>query len=386
MIKRTLKLPKRHSFFLFGPRQTGKSTLLNKDFPAKNVIYYNLLQTDVFTRLAANPKIFREEVLSRDSKITHIIINEVQLIPEILNEVHYLIEQPNSPYFCLSGSSARKLKRSQANLLAGRAWQYYLYPLTHMELRNTFSLNKALNLGTLPSVYLDDDPLSSRKTLKTYVETYLKEEIQAEVITRGVGSFLKFLNIAADCNGSIINYSTIARECGVQLNTVKGYFQILEDTLIGFYLLPYANSQRKRLNKHPKFYFFDNGVLRAIQNQLTVELKPQTYAYGRAFENFIITEIIRLATYQEKDYTFSFYRTSNKAEVDLIIETPRKETYAIEIKSSEQPNISALGGLKSFQKICPKAELFCVSNASHKRIVSGISILPWKDVFEVIGL
>ena len=212
MIERHLKLPKKHSFFLFGPRQTGKSTLLYNSFPREKTLIYNLLKSEEYLRLSANPQLFREEVLARDKNITHVIVDEVQRVPDLLNEIHYILETPLAPYFCLSGSSARKLKRSQANLLAGRAWRYNLYPLTRQELGEKFSLDTALNIGTLPSVYLAEDAASSHQTLRTYVETYLKEEIEAEALTRNLGGFIRFLDLAADSNLNIINYSTIARE------------------------------------------------------------------------------------------------------------------------------------------------------------------------------
>lgn len=254
--------------------------------------------------------------------------------------------------------------------------------MTHIELGGRFSLDKALNLGTLPSVYLSENEDGARHTLKAYVETYLKEEIQEEAIVRNLSGFLRFLLLAGDENGNIINYSNIARETGTSYHTVKEYFQILEDTLIGFFLFPYAKSSRKRLVKHPKFYFFDIGVQRALTKKTGVALTRRTSDYGRAFEHFIIAEAMRLAAYHELDYTFSFYGTSSQAEVDLIIETPEKKTIAVEIKAADNPDIASLRGLKSFASICPVAELYCASLAPHKRIVDGICILPWKELFQ----
>ena len=384
MINRILPLPKNHSFFLFGPRQTGKSTLLKSLLKSETTLFYDLLKTEEYLRLSANPTLFREEILSRDQKITHVVVDEIQRIPDLLNEVHWILEGTNPPYFCLSGSSARKLKRSHANLLAGRAWTYHLFPLTSQELGERFSLERALNLGTLPSVYLDPDIESARRTLKSYVETYLKEEVQAEAIVRNVGSFLRFLSLAGDENGNVINYSNISRETGTTYKTVKEYFQILEDTLIGFFLLPYSKSTRKRLVQHPKFYFFDPGVHRALTQKITVPLQRKTTEYGRSFEHFLITEIIRLARYKELDYEFSFYQSSNEAEVDLIIETPQGLTYAIEMKSLENPDSSSLRGLKSFRQICQKATLYCACLAPRKRTIGDISILPWQEVLAEI--
>ena len=387
MINRLLNLPKEHTFFLFGPRQTGKSTLLKANFKPEVTLFYDLLKSDEYLRLSANPSLFRQEILARSPGITHVVVDEIQRIPELLNEIHHLIEQPGAPYFCLSGSSSRKLKRSHANLLGGRAWTFHLFPLTHQEAGGTsFSMDKALNFGTLPPLYLCNTREDAQRTLKSYVETYLKEEIQAEAIVRNLGGFLRFLVLAADENGNILNYSNLARETGTNYQTIKDYFQILEDTLIGFFLLPYSRSTRKRLIKHPKFYFFDTGVQRALAKRVSVELQPKTFEFGNVFEHFMIIEIMRLAAYKEKDYRFSFYHSSTHAEVDLIVETPQGETYAIEIKSSENPDSSALKGLYSFQEICPSAKLYCVCLASRKRQIKNITIYPWRDIFEVVGL
>ena len=208
-ISRRLKLPAHHSFFLFGPRQTGKSTLLRLTFSADKIIYYDFLKSEEHIRLSANPHLFRQEVASRGPRIKYVIVDEIQRIPQLLNEIHHILENPSPPYFCLSGSSARKLKRSHANLLAGRAWKFQIFPLTHLELEKQFSLNKALNNGTLPSVYLAENLSSAQKTLRSYVEVYLKEEIEQEALTRNLGGFIRFLNLAAEENGNIINHSTM---------------------------------------------------------------------------------------------------------------------------------------------------------------------------------
>lgn len=384
MIKRQLNIAKNESFFLFGARQTGKSTLLHDLFSGPGVYYYDLLKTDEFTRLAAHPEIFREEVASRNPKVTHIIIDEVQRIPALLNEVQYLMESAGAPVFILSGSSARKLKRSKANLLAGRALNYHLYPLTGGELGDNFSLTKALQIGTLPSVYLEESMELAQDRLRAYVEIYLKEEIELEAQFRRIGTFLHFLTIAAAENGNSINFSNIARETGVSYQTVKSYFQILEDTLIGNFLFPYHKSQRKRLAKHPKFYFFDPGVVRALTKKLSVRLEPKTSEFGRAFEHFVLLEIMRQADYQKLDYNFSYYRTEAGAEVDLIIETPNGETFALEIKGTDSIGATHLKGLLSFKEICPKAKLYCLSLSPRKRQVGDITILPWQEAMTEI--
>lgn len=386
MIKRTINLPHQKSFFIFGPRQTGKSTLLNFTFPKEHVLYYNLLLSDEYRRLSARPEVFREEVLSRNKNKSHVILDEVQRIPELLNEVHALIESPGAPYFCMSGSSARKLKKSHANLLAGRAWTYYLHPFTHIELGEHFSLEKALRFGTLPPVYLSENEENTIKTLKSYTETYLKEEVEAESLLRKIASFHRFMPLAASENGNVINFSAIARETGTTYKTVREYFKIFEDTLIGFFLYPYISSWRKRLVKHPKFYFFDIGVARAIAGKSAAVLEPGTREYGKAFEHFIVLEIIRLRDYAEKDLKISFFRTEQGTEVDLILENPDGRIFAVEVKASIEPHSSELRGLKSFARDFPQAELICICLAPKQRETDGIKIMPWRDFFAHIGL
>lgn len=387
MFKRRLELPRDRSFFLFGPRQTGKSTLLKKTYSETETIYYDLLKSDEYTRLAANPSLFREEVLARDKSKTHVIIDEVQRIPQLLNEVQSIMTSPGKPpVFCLSGSSARKLKRAQANLLAGRAWTCHLHPLTHLECGPLFSLDKALRIGTLPSIYSEEKEESAHRSLKAYVNTYLQEEIAAEAITRNIGAFLRFLPLAAFENGNILNYSNIAKETGISYKTVQEYFQVLQDTLIGFLLPAFTKSARKQLAKHPKFYFFDTGVHRAVCGKLSVPLHPGTSEYGDVFEHFIVCEIARLIDYAGKDYTLSFYRTKDGAEVDLIIETPAGKIFAIEIKSSRAPDAARLRGLKSFGRDFPEASLFCAAPVPRARLLDGIKIVPWQDIFGFLEL
>lgn len=380
--KRLAELPQNASFFLFGPRQVGKSTLIKETFNAERSVYYNLLQEKEFTRLIANPSLFGEEVEKLNPKITHVIIDEVQRIPALLNEVHNLIENSKTPrYFILSGSSARKLKRGQANMLGGRAWTRYLYPLTYKELGDDFDLARVLRFGSLPSIYLSNDEAAQEK-LESYVETYLTEEIKAEAIVRNVGAFSRFLKLAANESGNLLNYSNISREAATSNQSIKEYFQILEDTLIGYLLEPYDKSTRKRLVKHPKFYLFDNGVRNALIKNLSNEVEPGTYAYGIAFEHFIVNEIIRLNRYYKKNYELSFYRSTNGAEVDLILEDPQGTVLAVEIKSSEVPSKADLKGLFSFQEIRPEAKLICVSRAKSQRGLGDITVYPWQEFLE----
>lgn len=380
MIARELNIPKNNSFFLFGPRQSGKSTLLKSQFPAETTYYYDLLKTEEYLRLSAHPTLLREEVQSRLKTLTHVVIDEIQRVPELLNEVHHVMESGNSPVFILTGSSARKLKRSKANLLAGRALTYHLYPLTATELGSQFQLRKALEMGTLPSVYLDDNIDIAQNRLRSYVETYLKEEIELEAQVRQIGLFVRFLTVAGSENGNVLNFSNIARDTGTSYQTVKSYFQILEDTLLGQFLLPFHKSLRKRSSHHPKFYFFDPGVVRALTKRLTVPLESATSDFGRAFEHWFILEVIRRSDYLRLDYQFSFYRTESGAEVDLIVETPRGNVCAIEIKASDPMDNTHLRGLKSFAAAHPKAKLACACLAPRLRQSAEITILPYQDV------
>ncbi len=382
MVLRNLKLPKDRSFFLFGPRQVGKTTLLKSSFEKDKSAFYDLLDSDLYLKFVARPALFTEEINKLDSKISHVLVDEIQRIPDLLNEVHRIIESDKPRVFVLSGSSARKLKKQGANMLAGRALSYKLYPLTYEELGEDFDLQKALELGTLPAVYLDDSLDYAKETLYSYVTTYLEQEVKLEAQVRNLGPFVRFLSLAASENGKIINYSNIANDIFVDYKTVQDYYQVLEDTLIGFFLPAYAKSSRKQLSKSPKFYFFDTGVQRAIYKKLESPLIPQTQDYGDSFEHFFIAEIMRLAHYKRKQLDFSYYRTKDGAEVDLIIERPDAKCFAIEIKSSQSVKLNKLKGLKSFSAVRGDAELMCASNSTNVAGNHEISIYPWREVID----
>lgn len=385
-IERTIKLPKNKSFFLFGPRQTGKSTLLKTEFPLEKTLYYDLLKSEVYRKLLARPEIFRNEVTAalKTKDLSHIVIDEVQKIPQLLDEVHVLVESGVSCSFILSGSSSRKLKRYQANMLAGRAWTYHLHPFSSMELKSDFHLVSALKYGTLPVVYLNPEELEKRETLRSYVETYIKEEIEIEANIRNLSGFLRFLPIAAAQNGELVNYSNIARESAVTNHTVREYYKILEDTLLGFFLMPYGKSIRKRMAKHPKFYFFDPGVVTALTNRLRVELQENSYEFGNAFEHFFILEIIRLNRYFRLDLELSFYRTERGSEVDCIIVTPAGKTIAVEIKSTTNPSSSMLKGLFSFKEKVANAQLILACRMEAAQSMKDVMVLPWQEAIEYI--
>lgn len=387
-IERILKLPEDQSFFLFGPRQVGKSTLIKHSFSEQSTIFIDLLIPADYRRYLKTPDLLKDEVLARQKKYTHIVIDEIQRVPELLNLVHYLIENDESkPKFILSGSSARKLKRGQANLLAGRALTYSLYPLSFFELKEDFNLDKALDFGTLPSVYFEESSDIAKQRLEAYSRTYLQEEIKAEALVRNLSAFMSFIDFVAEENGNEINYSNIAGDIGVSANTVKEYFQILEDTLLGFFLQAYNKSSRKRLSKRPKFYLFDTGVQRTLANRLSLSSAQGTGSYGKSFEHFIIREIHTLVNTLGYDFKLYYYRTSNGQEIDLILESPSKGLYAIEIKAKDANlKSSDFRALKSFVQENPDAKLICCSLSPRRRIEEGVLILPWQEVFQELGL
>jgi predicted AAA+ superfamily ATPase len=386
-IERTIKLPKNKSFFLFGPRQTGKSTLLKKEFISGKTLYYDLLKTDVYRKLLSRPETFRNEVIAalKSKKLSYVIIDEVQKVPHLLDEVHSLVESDVPCLFILNGSSSRKLKRCQANMLAGRAWTFQLYPFSSMELKDNFDLPTVLKYGTLPVIHLGVDEYEKRETLRSYVDTYIKEEIEIEANIRNLSGFLRFLPIAAYQNGELINYSNMARESGVSHHTVRDYYKILEDTLLGFFLLPYGKSIRKRMVKHPKFYFFDPGIVTTLTNRLRVDLNEMSYEFGKAFEHFFLLEIIKLNHYFRLDLDLSFYRTERGAEVDCIIETPAGKTIAVEIKAATNPSSSMLTGLISFKEKVAGAQLILACRVQRPQVIRDVTVLPWQDVLEHIN-
>lgn len=388
---RSISLPLDYSFFLFGPRQVGKSTILNYRFSKDETLIFDLLDLNEVRRLERDPGIFFRTIEARDTKkIKYVIVDEVQKLPWILDEVHRVMESSKSPpYFILTGSSARKLKKNQANLLAGRAIEKQLFPFIYEELANhddrVFNLDQVLQYGSLPKVYLAGSDDLKYEILRAYTNTYLREEIKEESLVRNLGAFNQFLLLAAEENGNTLNYSNIAQDVGVDMKTIKEYYQILIDTLMGFLLMPIKKSVRQQISKSPKFYFFDNGVQRALCEKLKSPLLKATKEMGRVFEHWLIKEIVYKANYYRRDYKFSFYRVKEEIEVDLIIEKPNGEILAIEIKANDHPREEKLKGLKSFAKVFPEARLICASLVQHPyKFDSGIEVLPWKDLLDEI--
>ena len=378
-IKRLLQLPLSRSFFLFGARNTGKSTLLKHVFEAKDCLWLDLLDPALEERYAREPISFKQEVLALDDNVQYVIIDEIQKLPKLLDIVHQLIESTNK-IFVMTGSSARKLKHGGANLLAGRAFFYNLYPFTSIELGKDFNLDAALHWGTLPAViYKMQSDSDKTSFLQAYAQTYLKEEIWLEQFIRKIDPFRKFLEVSAQSNGQILNFSNIAKDVGVDDKTIKQYFSILEDTLMGFILEPYHGSFRKRLQSKPKFFFFDTGVCRALSRMLSVPIKKSTSYYGDVFEHFIILECVRLANYYYPEYRFSYLKTKDDVEIDLIIERPGKKLLCIEIKSTDNVREDKLSAFANLVKDIDNSEAICISQEPRSKKVGDIIVLPWME-------
>jgi len=359
----------RESAFLWGARQTGKSTLLKAIFP--NSPYYDLLLSDEFARLSRAPSLLREEILGRPpARGCPVIIDEVQKIPSLLDEIQWLIVNKKIS-FILCGSSARKLKRAGANLLGGRALRYELYPLVSAEITD-FNLLRGLNHGFLPRHYLAADPC---KLIESYVGDYLKEEIAAEALTRSVPAFARFLESAAFSNGEIVNYRNIAAECGVSAPTVKEYFQILEDTLLARFLPVYQKRPKRRVIQSPKFYFFDVAVANYLLKRSVI--RPGSEAFGKAFEHFIFQELWAHSRYRGRNYPLAYWRTASQLEVDFIL---GDHEIAVEVKGSEISGEHQLKGLRAFAGEYKTAKSVVVSLDKRPRLVGGVQILPW-DIF-----
>ena len=306
-------------------------------------------------------------------------------MPKLLDVVHSKIEARGTR-FALTGSSARKLKRGSVNLLAGRAFVYHLFPFTTGELGELFDLESALEFGTLPGLLELETPEEKAEFLRSYALTYLKEEVWGEHLVRNLDPFRAFVEVAAQCNGELINFSRIARDVGVDTKTAQSYFQILEDTLLGYTLEPYHRSVRKRQSQAPKFYLFDCGVCRALSRTLNVQLNEGTYAFGRAFEHFVVTEALRRSDYLKNDFRFSYLRTKDGAEVDLVIERPGQSTLLVEIKSADSIDPTDLRNLKALRRDIHGSDAICLCREPMPRVVADVRILPWQQGLDELGM
>lgn len=369
MLSRILSLNEAstESIFFWGARQTGKSTLLKQLFPDAH--YYDLLLSDEYARLRFRPALLREECeMLNEGEL--VIIDEVQKIPALLDEVHWLITERNLR-FILCGSSARKLRRCGANLLGGRAIRKTLFPLVSAEIPD-FDIDVALNNGMLPRHYLIKDP---RQRLEAYVGDYLQQEIVAEAVVRRIDSFSRFLQVAALSDAEILNYTKIASDCGVSSKSVKEYFSILEETMLGYHIPAYSKVMRRKLVAAPKFYFFDVGIPNYLMKR--IPLKSGSSEYGHALEHLICQELKAYLSYRGIDKNLSYWRTSDhRYEVDFIVGDAE---VAIEVKSSEAVDSSETRGLRAFSEEHPSARLILVSMEQRPRRHKDIEIWPARE-------
>lgn len=365
MYPRLIKPPKNKSFFLFGPRGTGKTTWVKTNFP--QALYLDLLEAEIFNDLLANPQRL-EKFIPADFN-DWIIIDEIQRIPELLYEVHRLIENRRLK-FILTGSNSRKLKRKGPNLLAGRALVYHLYPLTITELGKDFILDKSLKYGHLPSIFKEQNP---KKYLESYVKTYLEEEIKQEGLTRNLAVFSRFLEAASFSQGQVLNISEVAREAAVERKVVSNYFSILEDLLIGNFLFVFNKRAKRRLIFHPKFYFFDVGVYKTIRP--VGPLDSLAEIEGIALETLFFQELKAINEYFNLGYNLYYWRTTNGVEVDFVL-YGEKGLYAFEVKRTDKIKSSTIKGLKIFQKDYPQAKCYLIYQGKRELSEGEIRILP----------
>lgn len=372
MLERILKLREIEddSLFLWGSRQTGKSTLLKVLFPKARL--YDLLKSDVRMAFQLRPALLREECeMLEEGEL--VIIDEVQKVPALLDEVHWLMENRRLR-FILSGSSARKLRRSGANLLGGRALRLTLFPFVSAEIPD-FDINRALNNGMLPRHYLVADP---SKRIQAYIGDYLQQEIVEEAIVRQLDAFTRFLQVAALSNTEIVNYTNIAQDCGVSAKTVKEYFAILEETMLGFYISAYTRVVKRKLIQSPKFYYFDVAIPNHILHRRA--LQPGTDLFGHTLEHFVIQELRAFVSYTfGEDKALSYWRTlDNKYEVDALIcdVLTNNVEVAIEVKSSDHVVSADTKGLKAFSEEHTDTKLILLSMEDRPRMLNGIEVWP----------
>lgn len=366
-----IELPKHQSAFLWGPRKTGKTTYLKTHFP--DSLIYDFLKTDLFINMSKNPALLREQLLAKPKEILRhpVILDEVQKVPQVLDEVHWLIENKGLR-FILCGSSARKLKRGHANLLGGRAWRYEMLPFVTAELEK-YDLLHILNHGMIPLHYLQGKEY--RKSLEAYVQDYLKEEVFAEGLTRNISAFSRFFEAFGYSHGELTNYSNIARDCAVDSKTVKEYYQILVDTLLAMRIEPFKKKQsRQVITKAPKYYLFDVGVAGFLTKRYIEEKRGEEF--GKAFEHFILMEIIAYRAYNAKEFEINFWRTKSGLEVDFIL---GKGEIAIEVKGAGRVDKSSMKGLSVFMEEHSPKRAIIVCNEREKRIHGNIELMPWGD-------
>ena len=365
MYPRLLKPPDTQSFFLFGPRGTGKTTWVRRTFPG--AVYIDLLESELFTRLTANPQ--RLENLIPHDHGDWVVIDEIQRIPDLLSEVHRLIETRKHK-FALTGSSARKLRRGGVNLLGGRARTLAMHPLTSFELGEDFTLEKSLRSGHLPAAYSHPEP---DKFLAGYVKTYLEEEVRQEGLTRNLGAFARFLEGASFSQGGVLNVSEVARECAVERKVVESYFGILEDLLIGYRLPVFLKRAKRPLVAHPKFYFFDAGVFRALRPKGPLD-RPEEID-GAACETLLFQELLATNDALDLGYKLSYWRSAAQQEVDFVL-YGAKGLIAFEIKRTARASSIHLRGLRAFLKDYPMAKAYFLYGGRRRMREGQIDCVP----------
>ena len=369
-----LDLPARQSAFLWGPRKTGKSTFLKERFPQS--ARFDLLDTRRFLTFTREPWLFAEQVLALDTahRQQPILVDEVQRVPALLDEIHRMIEGDGLS-FVLCGSSARKLKRGGANLLGGRAWRFALHPLAWPEVPD-FDLLRALDRGLVPEHY--DSP-RHRRALAGYVDDYLKEEVFDEGLTRNVAAFARFFDALGFCHGQVLNFSNVARDCGVHAQTVREYFQILVDTLLGVFVEPFSRRRsRAVLVRAPKFYLFDVGVAGHLCGRRVD--RSAGPAFGQALEHLVLMELIAYRSYRELDAPVRYWRTKSGLEVDFVV--GRDADAAIEVKASQRVRPADLVGIRAFSEEHRPRRAIVVSTDPAPRRSGDVDVLPWNVFLE----
>jgi predicted AAA+ superfamily ATPase len=369
VISRIFKIPKQ-SFFLFGPRGSGKSTWVQSEF--KNALYLDLLAPDIFRTLTSRPERLEELVHGNpDKKI--IIIDEIQKAPAVLSVVHRLIEEKHGYQFILTGSSARKIKRSGVDLLAGRALHRTFHPFIAAELKDRFKLEEALKIGMLPLIFHSPSP---EETLSAYIALYLREEVQMEGLVRNLGNFSRFLEILSFSHGASLNTSHVSRECEIERKVVEGYISIVEDLLLGYKIPVFTKRAKRAMTHHPKFYFFDAGVFRTLRPKGPLD-RPEEID-GAALEGLVAQHLRAWVAYQTEDHQLYFWRTRSGSEIDFVLYGP-KGLWAFEVKNSSKVRPEDLRGLKSFSEDYPEAKTFLLYRGKEKIKTQNILCLPCEE-------
>lgn len=364
-----INLPANRSAFLWGPRKTGKTYWINERF--SDSVLIDLLKTDVFADYASRPSLLREQYQEHKGLV---VIDEIQMVPDLLNEIHWLIENSHVS-FLMTGSSARKLRRGHANLLGGRAWRYAMAPLTYAETKG-FDLEQVIISGLLPPHFLSSDPVQD---LRSYVADYLKEEIAAEAVIQNIPAFAEFLRVAALTSGELLNYTNVGRETGVSAKAVRNYFQILEDTLLGFRVSPWRKKKKRRLVETEKFYLFDVGVTSYLARRTPRIGTPE---FGKSFEQYILMELKAYQAYRNPELDIRYWRTSSGFEVDFIL---GDMNVAIEVKGSEKIHSGHTRGLKALLEEHSIRRAIVVSLEKEPRKPHpSIEVLPWRVFLETL--